>query len=382
MSILLSDVVAALSRSFPLRTAGYEKDTVGLQVGFDSGAELTRLLVAYEITDEVIDEALALNINFIVAYHPLIFPNVDSITDSTRTGKLVRRLIQAKLALYVLHTAFDSNAKQGTSALVAQALGLSDITTLVPLANTLEKLVVFVPNTQADGVREAMWAAGSGSIGSYDECSFSVPGVGTFRGGEESNPSIGTKFIRENVAESRIEMIVETWKAPAIIRAMIVAHPYEEVAYDRYPLINGHPNFGMGSVGNLSEPMECASLLHLLSNKFDVTVLRHSRVTKQSVRRIAIVGGAGMSYYSAAVQTGADVFITGDIRYHEFYRAEHDDILLIDAGHAETERWVVAGMRNVIASADMFVDLQADIQDTMIVESRILPNAVRYYLKA
>lgn len=376
----LRDVIAALSHAFPLQTAGYEKDAVGLQVGFEADAVLSKLLVAYEVTDAVIDEAIDVGANLILAYHPLIFPNLTSVTDSTRTGKLVRRLVRANIALYVLHTAFDANVKQGTSALMAEALGLENIESLAPLEGKLEKIVVFVPTANAAAVREAMWAAGAGNIGNYDECSYSGEGTGTFRGNEASNPQVGAKLIRESVSESRIEMIVEKWRSGSVVRAMIAAHPYEEVAFDRYPLANSHPKYGMGSVGDLPQPIDVAAFLNLVSSVFKTPALRHSAVTNKGMRRIAVLGGAGMDYYSAALRSGADAFVTGDIRYHDFYRAAHDGLLLVDAGHAETERMVVAGMRNALRDVEMFVDLQKGIQGSPIVESRILPNAVQYRL--
>lgn len=381
MGILLRDLVAALSRAFPLRTAGYEKDAVGLQVGFDSDADLRKLLVAYEVTDAVIDEAIAVGANCILTYHPLIFPNLSAITDSSRTGKLVRRLVRENIALYVLHTAFDANTSFGTSSLMAQALGLQSVGPLTPLEGKLEKLVVFVPTTEAEKVRQAMWAAGAGNIGNYDECSFAAEGVGTFRGNDLSNPVIGTPNVRESVSETRIEVIVEKWRSAAVIRAMIEAHPYEEVAFDLYPLANGHPTYGMGSIGELPQPLAPDEFLRTVSRIFKTPSLRYSAVTKPTVRRIALLGGAGMDYYRAALAAGADVFVTGDVRYHDFYRAEHDGMLLVDAGHAETEQWVVAGMRNALASVELFVDLHPDVHDSFIVESRIVPNAVQYHLE-
>ncbi len=374
----------AFGEAIPLASAGYEKDAVGLQVGYDDGEELRRLLVAYEVTDEIISEAISVGANLIIAYHPLIFPNVSSITDSTRTGSLVRRLILSKIALYVVHTAFDAQPEIGTSALMATALGLKNIRTLAPLSDRLEKIVVFVPSADSaivKQVQEAMWLAGAGDISNYDECSFSIDGYGTFRGNEHSNPTVGQSLVRETASEVRIEMICERWKSPNVIKAMIDAHPYEEVAYDRYPLMNSHPKYGMGSIGEFAQPMPIGQFLELTVKIFGSEVLRYSNSTKTAINRVAMLGGSGMEYYSAARNAGADAFLIGDIRYHDFYKAEHDGLLLVDIGHAETECFVVRGMVEEALRVWNVVDLHYKDQHSMVVGSGIRPNAVQYYIR-
>jgi hypothetical protein len=247
--MLIRTFLSAIGQTLPLRSAGYEKDAVGLQVGYPKDAELRKALIAYEVTSEVVDEAIANGANLIVSYHPLIFPNVSAITDATRTGTLLTKLIKNDIALYVVHTAFDANPEFGTSRLMADTLGLVNIKPLAPLNNLLEKIVVFAPEGDAASVQDAMWRAGAGYISNYDECSFTIDGEGTFRGNAESNPTIGKPLQRERLREKRIEMIVEKWRTPNVIAAMLEAHSYEEVAYDVYPLLNGHPKYGMGSIG-------------------------------------------------------------------------------------------------------------------------------------
>jgi dinuclear metal center YbgI/SA1388 family protein len=375
----IAEFLKAFNSIVPLAAAGYAKDAVGLQIGYESGTELNKILLAYEITDEVIDEAVGIKANLIVAYHPLIFPNINSVTDSTRTGSLVRRLIKNDIALYVIHTAFDSHPEFGTSRLMADALGLEKIRTFVALNDLLEKIVVFVPTENVSAVQEAMWNAGAGNINNYDECSFSIEGNGTFRGNEDTHPAIGKPLVREAVNEIRLEMICEKWKSAEVIRKMIAAHPYEEVAYDRYPLINSHPKFGMGSVGELAKGKSQSEVLSMIKEVFGIPFLRHSGAKKEQYKRIAVLGGAGMEYYSAAKAQGADIFITGDIRYHEFYRAMHDNILLVDAGHAETERFVASGMLNAALTALNSVNLHNEIAKVLVVGSAIRPNVVQYY---
>jgi len=376
----VAEFLKAFNEVVPLAALGYAKDAVGLQIGFERDAKLQKVLLAYEITDEVIDEAIGVTANLIVSYHPLIFPNISSVTDSTRTGALVRRLIKNDIALYVIHTAFDSHPEFGTSRLMADALGLTEIRPLVRLSDLLEKIVVFVPKANAAAVQDAMWEAGAGNISNYDECGFSSDGIGTFRGNETSNPSIGKPLVRESVDEVRLEMICEKWKSAEVIRKMIAAHPYEEVAYDRYPLINGHPKFGMGSIGTWSAPKNMAESLREIGKVFGTSVLRYNAVSKEGFTRIAVLGGAGMEYYSAARSAEAEIFITGDIRYHDFYRAKHDNVFLVDAGHAETERFVTGGMLKAAERALNVVNLQDELPRSLVLQSAVSPNVVSYYL--
>ena len=376
----IANFIKAFNEVVPLAAIGYAKDAVGLQVGFEKSAELRKVLLAYEITDEVIEEALQVNANLIISYHPLIFPNISSVTDSTRTGSLIRKLVKNDIALYVIHTAFDSHPEFGTSRLMADALGLQKIHPLVPLSELLEKIVVFVPKANVAQVQEAMWQAGAGNISNYDECSFSGDGIGTFRGDEDSNPEIGKPLVLESVDEIRLEMICERWKTRNVIERMIAVHPYEEVAFDRYPLNNTHPKFGMGSIGEWSEGKNLQETLSDIARVFGTPVLRHNSVNKEC-KRIAVLGGAGMEYYSAARSQGADIFITGDIRYHDFYRAEHDNVLLVDAGHSETERFVSSGMLKAAMKALNVVNLHNELPQSFVIESAIKPNVVRYYHK-
>jgi len=375
----IAEFLKAFNEVVPLAAIGYAKDAVGLQIGYEKHSELTKVLLAYEITDEVISEAIGITASLIISYHPLIFPNISSVTDSTRTGTLIRKLIKNDIALNVIHTAFDSHPDFGTSRLMAEALELDNIRSIVSHNDLLEKIVVFVPKENAAQVQDAMWQAGAGNIGNYDECSFSGDGTGTFRGNENTNPAIGKPLVREFVNEIRLEMICEKWKISDVIQAMTAAHPYEEVAYDRYPLNNSHPGFGMGSIGEWSEGKNLNDALHQIKKIFGTSVLRHSGVLKDKYRRVAMVGGAGMEYYSSARSQGAEIFITGDIRYHDFYRAQHDGVLLVDAGHSETERFVTAGMLKAAMAACNVVNLHTEEAKKIVVPSAIRPNAVQYY---
>ncbi len=374
----LTELITALGATLPLRSAGYDKDAVGLQVGFAKDVELTKALVAYEITDEVVAEAMEVGANLIISYHPLIFPNVSSITDATRTGGLLTKLIKNDIALYVVHTAFDANPQFGTSRLMADALGLANIKPLASLSNLLEKIVVFAPEAEAKTVQEAMWQAGAGHISNYDECSFTLEGEGTFRGNASSNPTTGTPLVRESLREVRIEMIAEKWKTSRVVSAMLEAHSYEEVAYDVYSLTNGHPHYGMGSIGELSVPMTTDGFLKDVKRIFGTPSLRHNGVEK-SISKVAMLGGSGMEYFSAARSAGADCFITGDVHYHDFYRGAHEGILLIDAGHGETERFVADGLMKAVRMALKSIESSDETFENFVINSRRKSNIVHYY---
>jgi dinuclear metal center YbgI/SA1388 family protein len=303
--MLITEFIHVLEEVVPLASAGYSRDAVGLQVGGDQAARLEKVLIAYEVTEEIILEAIEIGATLIVAFHPLIFPTVDRLTNATRTGKLVRDLIKADISLYVLHTAFDAQIQFGTSRSMAEALELESIQPLEPLKNSLNKIVVYVPQMAVREVSEALSRAGAGTIGNYDECAWQVEGRGTFRGNERSNPAIGKKNILESVDEVRLEMICESWNTNRAIKAMIEAHPYEEVAYDILTLMNGSKNFGMGAVGMWPKEQSSAEALQRIQTAFGTPFLRYNQTSDRSVKKVAMVGGAGMEYYSLAVREKA-----------------------------------------------------------------------------
>jgi dinuclear metal center YbgI/SA1388 family protein len=381
--LLIVEFIQAVGEVVPLASVGYARDAVGMQVCGDENAKLEKVLIAYEVTTAIIEEAKKIGANLIVAFHPLIFPNIDRLTNSSRTGKLVRDLIKHDIALYVLHTAFDASLEFGTSRLMAEVLELESIEALEGLKNSLNKIVVYAPHLAASEVREALAKAGAGVIGNYESCTWQVEGRGTFRGNDHSNPAIGEKNLLESVDEVRIEMVCETWRTSRAVKAMIAAHPYEEVAYDIFTLANGSMNFGMGAVGHWPEQTSVQEALGRVRAAFGTPMLRHSSTSKQTVKRVAMLGGSGMEYYSAALRSKADMFITADIRYHDFYRATHDNIVLVDAGHAETERFVPQGMlraiRKALARARGVVTSGDDHPVSLLAVSHAEPNAVRYF---
>jgi dinuclear metal center YbgI/SA1388 family protein len=386
--MLITEFIRALEEIVPLGSIGYEKDAVGMQVALPRNTELTKVLVAYEVTQAIIDEAKVRGANLILAFHPLIFPSVRSIGDSDRTGALIRQLVKNDIALYIQHTAFDTHPRFGTSRLMAEVLELENIQPLTPLRNSMNKIVVFVPVEASRTIADLMSAAGAGRIGDYTDCSFTHEGTGTFY---KQSDSSGAKVL-ERVNEVRIEMICDKWNTNKAVRAMLEAHPYEEPAYDVIPLSTESPNYGMGAVGEWPTALQKEEVLAKVRDAFGTKALRHSEVAKSGFKRAAMVGGSGMEFYGSA-RPQTDVFITADVRYHDFYRAEHDNVLLIDAGHAETERFVAHGMgraakeamakilrRNPSEEPAGAVNLSDETAEELVLIAQAEPNAVRYFV--
>ncbi|MEX1274483.1 MAG: Nif3-like dinuclear metal center hexameric protein [Bacteroidota bacterium] len=316
----------------------WERDAIGLQVG-DRERRIRRVLVALDVTREIVGEAIAKKADLIVSHHPLLFHPPSSITTGDETGRLVLMLAEKRIGVYSAHTNLDFT-RGGVSFALAEALGLHEIEFLSPLKDTLAKIAVFVPSGYVDAVAEAMRKGGAGAIGHYDSCSFRIAGTGTFRGSASSNPFLGEKGKLETVDETRIEMIAPSANIPSIITNMKAVHPYEAVAYDVYPLQNGNPDHGMGAIGNLAKPMDLRSFLKGIRVALDAEAVRYTGRLNRRVQRIAVCGGSGSDLLPNALTAHADAFITADVKYHTFHSAG-DRIVLIDAGHWETEHVIL-----------------------------------------
>ncbi len=324
--------------SWAPRWTAWERDNVGLQVG-DRQRRVRRMLVCLDVTEAVVDEAIDKKIDLIIAHHPLLFRPPSAVVTSEPVGNLVLRLAEHRIALYASHTNLDS-AKDGVNFALARTLGLQQPKFLQPLQETLVKVVVFVPHDHVDSVASAMSDAGAGMIGEYESCSFRLEGKGTFRGSSASTPFVGKKGKLESVEEVRLEMIAPRARISAIVESMRRVHPYEEVAYDVYPLLNSNPNYGLGVIGTLPRPHTLRSFLQQARQALRAEALRYAGDLKQRVRRVAVCGGSGSDLLSTAVAAGADVFVTADVRYHTYHAAE-GRIALVDAGHWETEQVVL-----------------------------------------
>lgn len=319
----------------------WEGDNPGLQCG-DPAAPVRRILVTLDVTPATVVEARRRRCDMIVSHHPLLFRPVRSVTPSTPEGRILRELIATDIALYSAHTNLDFT-QGGTSFALAEALGLTATRFLeTPYANQ-KKIVTFVPAAHADAVAAAMARAGAGRIGDYDHCSFRVEGTGTFLGNERSNPTAGRAGRLERAGEIRLEMIVPAWNVEAVVRAMRTVHPYEEVAYDVYPLETPNPAYGMGVLGVLKRPSRLLPFLRRLKRTLRTGALRWTGNPARPIRTVTLCGGSGGRLLEAAIRAGAEVFVTADVRYHTFHDAA-GRIALVDAGHYETEAPVIGAI--------------------------------------
>jgi dinuclear metal center YbgI/SA1388 family protein len=321
--------------SWAPKEIAWQKDNVGLQVG-DSDKKAQNILLCLEVDDSVIDEALKKKCNFIISHHPLLFSPIKKITPALDfTSRIIQKLIKNDITLYSAHTNLDYT-KDGVSFQLADKLELKNINFLVNLKSNQYKIAVFVPRDNSELVANAMSKAGAGNIGEYSHCSFMTIGIGTFLGSANTKPHTGKKERFEALPEIKLEMIVDRWKLDSVLMAMKKVHPYEEPAFDIYPLENLNLNYGIGAVGELKKEFELKEFLSHISDKLDVKNFRYANGTKNKIRKVAVCGGSGSEYLKDAVSQKCDAFITADIKYHTFLDAE-ENILLIDAGHYETE---------------------------------------------
>ncbi len=309
-------------------------DNSGLIIG-NTAEEVKSVLVCLNVTHEVIDEAKARACNVIVSHHPLIFNGLKKITGSSDTERMVEKIIKNHIAVYALHTNAD-NAFPGLNSFIADKLGLTDVKVLSPLKGMLRKLVTFCPENHAEQLRTALFQAGAGVIGNYDSCSFNSPGTGTFRGSEITNPFVGSPGELHKEKEIKIETVFPAYLGKKVIQALLQAHPYEEVAYDIYRLENEHHFTGTGCVGNLEKAMKVTDFLNHVKMIFGSGFLKYSGSSDIVIRRVALCGGSGASFIRTAFQSGADAYITSDLKYHDFQQ-DSFKFLLVDAGHYETE---------------------------------------------
>ena len=331
----LREIITYLEELAP-RSLQESYDNTGLQVG-DPQMEVSGVLVALDVSEDVLLEAEKLGFNLILSHHPVIFGGLKSITGKNASERIVKMAIQKNMAIYSGHTNFDA-ISGGVNTALAERLGLVDQRILAPLSESLRKVVVFVPHAQLEQVRQAMFEAGAGHIGDYDSCSFNLEGTGTFRGGDQSNPFTGKAGEFHQEAETRLETIVPLSRLSRLIRAMCDAHPYEEVAYDVYPLENSDPLRGSGLIGRLEDPMEEEVFMAFLKDRFRATVIRHSALRGKKVQKVAVCGGSGAFLLGKARAAGADVFLTGDVKNHQFSEDE-GQLVIMDNGHFEREQF-------------------------------------------
>ncbi len=311
-------------------------DNVGLLIG-EASTEATGVLITLDITEKVMDEAIELGCNLVVAHHPIMLSGLKKINGRNATERIVIKAIQHNIAIYASHTNADS-VINGVSGRMCEKLNLQNCKILAPKQESLLKLVTFVPTEHADKVRQAIFAAGAGQIGNYDACSYNLNGEGTFRAGDNTKPFVGEKGEIHTEAEVRIETVLPAYLKGKIVNALLKAHPYEEVAYDLYPLANEWNTTGLGMVGDLPDYVDEATFLNRIKNTFKAKCVRYTSLLQKPVKRVAVCGGSGSFLLGKAIAEQADVFITGDFKYHQFADAE-DRILIADIGHFESEQY-------------------------------------------
>lgn len=307
-------------------------DNCGLQVG-DTQQELTCALITLDITEKTLAEAIAKNCNLIISHHPLIFQGIKKITGATASERIIAQAIKHNICIYCSHTCLDNNYF-GLNMFIAAKLGLQDVKILEPSKTLLKKLVVFCPVDHAETVRNSLFSAGAGHIGNYSSCSFNTNGAGSFKAEENTRPFVGEPHQLHFEPEIRIETVFPDHLRPQIIQAMQQAHPYEEVAYDIYPLDNEYPRAGSGAIGTLPQDTELSEFMALLKNIFKTASIRYNRTTRNTIRKVALCGGSGSFLVKTALKNKADILITADIKYHEFF---NEKIILADVGHYESE---------------------------------------------
>jgi dinuclear metal center YbgI/SA1388 family protein len=361
------DIQKVIEAWAPRETA-WEGDNVGLQVG-SGDQKVQRILVALEITPQILSEARRKKVDLIITHHPLLFHPLRSVTDATDSGKLVQEIVRNGISVYSAHTNLDS-VRNGVSFVLAERLGLTEVDFLQRSSSGMKKIVVFVPPDHAEAVAEEMSSAGAGVIGDYDRCSFRINGTGTFQPRAGASPFAGTVGALQNVPEVRLEMLVPIWRLQDVIQKMIEAHPYEEVAYDVYPLENQSGDSGSGAVGNLKQAVSLRQFLSRIKSSLEIRSLRFSGDLALEVRRVAVCGGAGGSLLPTAIREGADVFVTADVKYHTFQDAR-DKIAVVDGGHYETERPVLEAVVNRLRKAIKEKGEKVEVALTSVVTSPV-----------
>lgn len=324
--------VTSILESIAPRQLQEAYDNTGLITGSPDW-ELRGVLISLDCTEEVVDEAINKKVNMIIAHHPIVFAGLKSLTGSNYVERTVIKAIKNDIAIYAIHTNLD-NISLGVNKMFADKVGLINQRILRPVKN-LQKLVTFIPQQDTDAVLDAIHKAGAGNIGNYSECSFNVTGKGYFKANDDAMPAIGEQNIKEEVNENRVEVIFPEYLSSKVLDALRTAHPYEEVAYYLTSLDNLNQENGSGMIGELSNPITSDQFLSHLKSTFNLACIRHTEYDG-TIRKVALAGGSGSFLLKDALQQGADAFITGDVKYHDFFDAD-DQLLYCDIGHYESE---------------------------------------------
>jgi dinuclear metal center YbgI/SA1388 family protein len=342
-------------------------DNAGLITGLP-GWDCTGVLCSLDVTVAVIRDAKENNCNLVIAHHPIIFKGLKRINGRNYVEQVVIEAIKNDIAIYAAHTNLD-NIVLGVNGMIAKKLGLQNISILQPKNKMLRRLITFAPVNKAEGVRDAVFAAGAGHIGKYSECSFNSNGTGTFRAQEGADPYVGEIGRRHYENETKIEIVYPFYLENQVVEALVDNHPYEEVAYDIFTMDNVHFGIGAGVTGELKEPMEEKEFLKFVKDTFKAGGIRHTQLLGKPLKKVALCGGAGSFLIKKALQTGADIYITADVKYHEFFDAE-EKMVIADIGHYESEQFTI----------DLVHDLLLEKFPTFaVLKTKVNTNPVRYF---
>lgn len=343
-------------------------DNSGLIVG-EYDKTINKALVSLDCTEVVVDEAIQKGCDIIISHHPIVFKGIKKFNNKNYVERAIIKAIRHDIALYAIHTNLD-NAPGGVNFKLAEKIGLQNLSILRPKSNTMRQLSVHVPRTHCDSLRAALFSAGAGSIGNYDQCSFNMEGYGTFRPLDGSNPTLGTVMNQARVEETCIDFVYSVENERKILLAMFENHPYEEVAYDILALENNNRFVGSGVIGNLETAMSGFEFLHLLKHNLSLRAIRHTAILDKPVQRVALCGGAGSFLLEDSIRSGADVFVSSDFKYHEFFDAE-GKLMIADIGHFESERF----------TQDLLIDLIREKFANFAVQmTEIDTNPIRYFI--
>jgi dinuclear metal center YbgI/SA1388 family protein len=359
-------ITEVLEQQAPLQLAE-DFDNVGLLVG-DPGMQVSGILVTLDTLEEVVREAIRRNCNMIVSFHPILFRGLKKITGGTYVERVVALAIEHKIAIYSMHTALD-NVPGGVSGKMCEVLGLENPRVLLPARGAVKKLLTYVPVAAQEALQEKLFEAGAGHLGNYSQCSFTAMGTGGFLPEEGANPTLGARGKRHLEPEAQVHITFEAHREKAVLQALFAHHPYEEVAYEVTTLDNTYHGIGMGMVGHLPRPASPGAFLKEVKARFGCGCIRHSDLPPTPVSKVAVLGGSGAFAIDAALAAGADMFLTGDVKYHEFFKAE-GKMVIADIGHYETEQFT----KNLLAEY-----LSEKIPNFAISLSETKTNPINYF---
>ena len=361
----VNEIAKTLEELAPLAHAE-DFDNVGLLVG-NPKMKVKGILVTLDTLENVVDEAIAKNYNLIVSFHPIIFKGLKKITGSNYVERVVLKAIANNIAIYSMHTALDNN-KMGVNAKICEVLGIKNPKILIPKVKSIKKLTTYTPLADAEKIKTSLFDAGAGEIGKYSNCSYSLEGIGSFKAESGADPSVGKVGEVHFEKETQINVIYSFEKESAILKALFSSHPYEEVAYEIITLENTNQNLGMGMIGTLETELTEKAFLLMVKERMNASVVRHSELLGKKVNKVAVLGGSGAFAIEAASKSGADIYVTADLKYHDFYRAENQ-MVVADIGHFETEQF----------TKDLLVDyLTKKIPNFAVSLSESITNPIKY----